>query len=338
VEVGPTIALVLETNNLQGGDADARAIAASLGRLLLRLRKQTRPIETLDELVITHDGIGASDQMRLRELAGAPIQFVRLARGTGYYEAKNQGFDATGADIVVFGDADCWPDPDWLERLIAPFDDRDVRVVAGRTTYRDGVLGQAATAIDFMYFPSPLAKGATRNFYANNVAFRREVFARHRYTPLEGTYRGHCQLLGMRLFTEGTAIHFEPRARTIHRFPDSAITLLRLRQLRGGDTVSVTPHLARAHAPKLARWAERHAKIAPLAVLGARLGFSLRSIGRQDMAPLDRLRSIACAGAIVGITLADARGAIERALGRDLGVADGEVVLSYHADVDELAA
>ncbi len=101
-------------------------------------------------------------------------------------------------------------------------------VVAGRTTYRDDALGVAATAIDFMYFPSPLGEGLTRNFYANNVAFRRDVFAARRYLPAEGIYRGHCQQLGLRLAADGVRVRYAPDAHTVHRFPDGAAELLRL--------------------------------------------------------------------------------------------------------------
>src|SRR6185503_11031836 len=114
---------------------------------------------------------------------------------------------------------------------------------AGRTTYRDDVLGTAATSIDFMYFPSALAEGCTRNFYANNVAFRREVFAAHGYRSDERIYRGHCQRLGLRLAKAGVPVRYVPRAHTVHRFPDRASELFKLRLLRGADTVEMAPHL-----------------------------------------------------------------------------------------------
>src|SRR5262245_34661137 len=191
-------ALVLETNNLRrGGD-----VTKSLERLLQHLAPQ---LGKIDELVVTHDGL--RDTARLEHAAEHGVLFVELPPGTGYYQAKNVGFDATSADVVAFGDADCWPDRHWLDRLLSPFAaDASVSVVAGRTTYRDDVLGRAATAIDFMYFPSPLGAECTRNFYANNVAFRRDTFARFRYLADPKIYRGHCQRLGMRLAAAGVPV------------------------------------------------------------------------------------------------------------------------------------
>ncbi len=340
IEMRPTVALILETNNLRGA-AEPDRVIKSLERLLRHLSAQTFRVRDLAQVVITHDGLGEPHRAGLEAALGRPIRFVPIGPETGYYEAKNQGFDATTADLVVFGDADCWPDPAWLERLLAPFfEDARTEVVAGRTTYRDDLLGIAATSIDFMYFPSPLGKGATRNFYANNVAFRREVFAARRYQPEPGIYRGHCQKLGLRLAADGVIIRFEPSAHTTHRFPDSAAELLRLRLLRGADTAEITPHLGRAYLPAEWRWLSRLGPLSPLGVLAARLGFSARAAGNQGLSEVRGARRAACLALVGGISAADAVGALARSLtGARFGVHDGGFrgqALSYHGDGDRL--
>jgi GT2 family glycosyltransferase len=338
----PSVALVLETNNLGGGGASRDRGCQSLARLLAHLRGQSLPLDALAELVITHDGFEPAHQDQLEAAAGRRITLVRVDRAAGYYEAKNRGFEATRADVVVFGDSDCWPERAWLESLVAPFaDDRDggggaVDVVAGRTTYRGDLLGIAATTIDFMYFPSPLGPDCTRNFYANNVAFRRQAFAAHRYADMDGVYRGHCQVLGLRLQARGVPIRFVPRARTVHRFPDTARELLRLRWLRGQDTVGLLPHLAAAYLPRRWRWLGR-VGLSSLAVLAIRFGCSLRSIGRQDMPETRGLRALACAGVVSALSLADAAGALFRSLIGDRTNARADAqALSYHGDGDRL--
>lgn len=325
----PTSALVLETNNLRGG-ADA---TRPLERLLRHLALQTRAV---DELVITHDGLDDAQQALLDEALGRAARFVELPPGTGYYEAKNLGFQATTAEVVAFGDADCWPDARWLERLLAPFSDPGVDVVSGRTTYRPDVLGTAATAIDFIYFPSPLGPGCVRNFYANNVAFRRSTFDAYRYEPAPDVYRGHCQLLGLRLQKDGVAVRFEPGARTFHRFPDRRRQLLELRLLRGADATELGPTLVSTYAPRL-RWLNRLGPVTPLVVLGARFVASLRHLGRQDLPARTGLEQVVCVGAVAGLSLADAAGAVARSVG--LGAArDDAHALAYHGDRDRLVA
>ncbi len=293
---------------------------------------------------MTHDGLSELDRARLERAAGRAIAFVELPEGTGYYAAKNRGFEATTADVVVFGDADCWPEPAWLAHLTEPFDDQETQAVAGRTTYRDDLLGTAATTIDFMYFPSPLAapgggEHATRNFYANNVAFRRATFERMRYLLGGAFYRGNCQVLGLALQEAKIPVVFAPKARTTHRFPDDARDFLRLRLLRGADAVALAPHLGRAYLPKA---------LAPLAnvpgleavVLGSRLFFSLGSINGQDMPEVRGARKLACAALIAGISAVDAAGAVlKRARLAHLITREDvdTVALGYHANRDALA-
>ena len=301
-----TRALVIETNNLEGGDGH---VVSSLQRLLEHLRYQTLPLSELRELVITHGGITPKDQAALEKAAGRSILFVQVPDGTSYYEAKNIGFEATTAEVVAFGDSDCWPVPEWLERLFQPFtltgpDGQPIQVVAGRTTYRGDLLGIAATTIDFMYFQSPLAAGCTRNFYANNVAFRREGFAARKYAPAPGMYRGHCQILGFRLSQDSVPIIFEPQARTIHRFPDSGGELVHLRLLRGSDTVELTPHLAASCLSSRWRWLGHLGPVSPVVVLAMRLGYSLRSLGHQDMPDVQGLAKLVSWGSDPGRDIA----------------------------------
>src|SRR5206468_10251653 len=127
---------------------------------------------------------------------------------------------------------------------------------------------------------SPFGADYTRNFYANNVAFRRDVFAAHRYGDHE-MYRGHCAVLGVELLNAKVPILFVPAARTIHRFPDSLRELVQLRLMRGRDTYELTPALGGSIASGLKL--PRIGPVVPLAVLGIRFACSLRSINRQQM-------------------------------------------------------
>jgi hypothetical protein len=325
-----TYSLVLETHNLEGGGGD---VGTSLERVIGRLATQTRPLPSLADLVITHRGVDPASRERCERIAGVAIRWLELDDACGYYEAKNRGFDAARGDVVVLTDADCWPDPSWLDELLTPFDDPDVRAVAGRTTYRRDLLGTAASTIDFMYFAPPTGPDYTRNFYANNIAFRRDVFAERKFGEHD-MYRGHCAVLGLELHSAGIPIRFVPSARTIHRFPDTTAELIKLRLMRGRDTYELTPQLARAiaHDARLPRLGP----VMPLAVLAARFGFSVRSINRQDMPPVRGLRRLACIGAIATLSAVDAAGAL--AGGLRLLRGPPSAALSYHQDDDRLAA
>jgi hypothetical protein len=337
MNVKNTVSLVLETNNLHGGDGK---VEGSLSELLVHLRGQKLPLSSLAELVVTHERLTPDDEVALERAAGRAISFVRVPRGTGYYAAKNRGFEKTTAEIVVFGDGDCWPDDAWLDELASHFDDDEVQAVAGRTCYRGDLLGTAATTIDFMYFPSPLGEGCTRNFYANNIAFRRATFERARYVLDDGFYRGNCQVLGLLLQDMGVSVVFEPRARTTHRFPDSAKDFVRLRLLRGADAVELTPHLARPYLPRTLRRLSRAPGLEAI-VLGSRFVMSLRSINAQDMPAAHGARWLACAAVTTAISALDVAGACAKRLGLarfvSRGEAMGDVTLAYHENVDSLS-
>src|SRR5262249_52059618 len=304
-------ALVLETNNLAGAGGDPATVERSLARLLERLRNQTRPLASLDEVIVTHFGLPAAACERLQEVAGRALTFLRLDAEADYYEAKDAAFAATRAEVVAFADADCWPDLDWLRALLEPFARGEVAAVAGRTSYRADLFGAAATAIDFMYFGSPLGAGCTRNFYANNVAFRRSVLADAGFGA-HGFYRGSCQVLGLALQARGVPVHFAPRAHTVHRLPDSAADLLRLRLLRGADSVELASHLADAYLPAGARWLGRLGPLSGLAVLAARCVCSLMALRRQRVPAARGLRWLPGAALVGAIHAADAAGAVIR--------------------------
>jgi len=330
---------VLETINLGGGRRDPDIVERSLTRLLVRLCGQTRPLASLDEVIIVHDGLAPGARDRLQETAGRALTFVPLdVDAADYYAAKDAGFAAARAEVIVFADADCWPDPEWLQALLDPFARGDVDAVAGRTSYRADLFGAAATAIDFMYFASPLGDGCTRNFYSNNVAFRRDVLAREGFGA-HGFYRGSCQVLGLALQARGVPIHFAVRAHTVHRFPDSAADLLRLRLLRGADSVELAPHLADAYLPARARWLGRLGPLSGLAVLAARCVCSLIALRRQRLPAARGVRWFAGAALVGAIHAADAAGAIIRGLRLGLAPpARRARTLGYHGDVDRLAA
>jgi len=329
-------ALVLETNNLRGG-ADAEAQAnTSLQRLMALLARQTLPLTALAQVVVTHDGMSAATCEAVRRIAGRPVDFVHIDAATGYYEAKNAGFAATDGrrcTHVLFADADCLPDTDWLWQMLLPFTRTDEpAVVAGRTSYAANVIGTALTTIDFMYFPNADHTGATSNFYANNVVFRREVFEQYGYQPLDGVYRAHCQVLGMRLKAAGVPIHYAAAAHTEHRLPDTRTEALKLRWLRGQDTYALTPFLLRNYVSPGWHWLAQSGPIGPLCVLLARLGYSVRALNHQDLPPLHGLRWLAGMALILGFSVVDMLGAFARGIGwhtsRD-GHADAQA-LSYH--------
>lgn len=54
-----------------------------------------------------------------------------VVRGYSGGGARNTGAEIARGDVVVISDDDAWAEPDWLEHLLAPYDDPDVVAVGG---------------------------------------------------------------------------------------------------------------------------------------------------------------------------------------------------------------
>jgi hypothetical protein len=265
-----TVSVVVETWNLGGPDA----AAAGLPPLLAALAPQLSAASA--ELAITHAGLSAATRAGLAGAHGRPIRWVELPAGATYYEHKNHGFAATTGDIVAFLDGDCDPSPRWLAALTEPLLAGAATVVAGATTY-PGPLARLANELDFPYFDEDRRRCAiedapptVRNFFANNVAFARPVFAAQPYPAIDDMFHGQCQVLALRLLAAGHAIRFAPDARVVHAWPDGLAEWLAVRLLRGADTVSLLPYVLDAYAPRARPAVDRLGPLPALAVLGLR--------------------------------------------------------------------
>lgn len=94
--------------------------------------------------------IDHNDELRQRFAAAWPAARVLANRyDRGLSGARNTGIDDTTADVVLFLDDDAVAAPDWVQALLAPFDDETVQGVAGWADPEWGPQGAPA------WFPAP---------------------------------------------------------------------------------------------------------------------------------------------------------------------------------------
>ena len=94
------------------------------------------------------------------------------------YAARNQGLRAATADILVFTDADCRPEPNWLSDLVLPFTDQTVGLVAGEIQALPGhtLLEQQAERQETLSQKHTLAHAFCPYGQTANLAVRRQAF------------------------------------------------------------------------------------------------------------------------------------------------------------------
>jgi hypothetical protein len=167
--------------------------------------------------------------------ASWPADVVMLPEsGLSYYDQKNRGALGARTDVVLFLDSDVMPEAEWLRSLVGSFCDPRVSVAGGSTHVAlDGFLCKAFAL--FWFFPLREETNGlveTDSFFANNVAFRREVFEKFPF-PEAAVYRGRCSLLAAELRDRGVPIFRNLGARVSHP-PPKGISQFVLRAFREG--------------------------------------------------------------------------------------------------------
>jgi rhamnosyltransferase len=204
--------------------------AEHLPALYVGLAAQTR----LADQVILVDSGSVDDSVAISESAGAEI--VRIVpEDFSFGRALNVGCDHSDGDVLVFVSAHVYPtDEQWLERLVAPFEDhQEVALVYGRQVGDEERTAFSEMEIMRRWFPDRSDHDQDHPFCNNaNCAVRRSVWEHLRYdeelTGLEDLDWARRALAGgHRLWYESDAtivhIHEEELAKTVNRYRREAI-------------------------------------------------------------------------------------------------------------------
>ena len=226
---GHAVSLVLELENVRHSErARLYAVCRSVAAQIIELLDETcSPRLCAAEVILTYDAgedLGGLAEAVAREFArAAPRVPVRRAPTAGgrYYTLKNHGALVANSEIVAFSDSDAIPQQGWLRALMRGFD-QGADMVAG-TTYIEprGVYG-AAFALAWI-FPLRFEGDAlwrTSGFFANNVAFRRDVFLAHQFDENDPSMRSQERAVSDQLRALKRPMLKAVGARTAHPAPN----------------------------------------------------------------------------------------------------------------------
>ena len=124
-------------------------------------------------------------------------------------EQRNKGLDEAKGDIIVFIDASCVPEKNWLIELVKPINEEKEKIVMGRT----GSIGKA-TLNDLSH------EKLKETMYVNeaptiNLAISKEVFGKIGYFDEKLEYGSDIDLT-WRAIDKGFKIRYQPTAYVAH--------------------------------------------------------------------------------------------------------------------------
>lgn len=222
----PSFSVVIEWDNARFAEiARAREMLRRLAGQIAALRhwvpKNPQVIVAFDPREVRFDAL----ERLVNEDLSRSAQIVELeflpARGLRYYALKNAGAERCRNEVIVFVDSDVIPEDDWLVRLLEPLRDIEVPMIAGNTYVPPDNLYRKAFAL-FWYFPLRAARDRFQRsdiFHANNVAFRRKFFLKHKFPDLP-LMRSQCVALAESLRNFEVAILRREGARVTHPPPN----------------------------------------------------------------------------------------------------------------------
>ena len=148
---------------------------ASLDDTLTAVTAQAKTLEESAEIVVVDASDGRLDYIRLRHQA--QVRWMQFDQPPGVTVSiphqRNAGVRAAEGEIIVFTDAGCWPEPEWLAQLVRPLL-QDEHVATGMTLSPAGSTGESVS--DRMTVQGTLATSYIKDCGAATLAFRREVF------------------------------------------------------------------------------------------------------------------------------------------------------------------
>jgi lipopolysaccharide/colanic/teichoic acid biosynthesis glycosyltransferase/GT2 family glycosyltransferase len=199
------ISVVIPTHNSQG----------IISGCLQALEQQTLKRDTYEIIVVDDESTDNTPNI-IKTFPG--VRLIIIPHG-GPSVARNAGAKAAWGELIVFTDADCFPVPDWLDEITAPFQDSQIIGVKG--VYRTKQKSIVSRFVQLEY-QSKYARMAHMRYIdfidTYSAAYRREVFLANGGFDNSFTVPSvEDQELSFRLAQKGYRMVFAPNAAVYHR-------------------------------------------------------------------------------------------------------------------------
>ena len=209
--------------------------AVSLRRCLAALESQTYPPDAY-EVIVVDNGSAVDMQAAVGDFPG--VTLLRQPR-PGSYAARNRGLMAAKGPVVALTDADCIPDPDWIEAGVAALRDQpEAAIVGGHVQVfprRAGRMNAAELYQSVRAFPQQHYVERARFAATANVFTFKSIFEAVGLFD-DQLFSGGDKEWGRRVHRQGYALGFAGRARVRHPARETLRELVRkVARVTGGD-------------------------------------------------------------------------------------------------------
>lgn len=178
---------------------------------------------SLYEIIVVDDG-SADGTGDVAEEAGARV--IRQSRSWPA-ASRNAGIDSANGEIVCFTDADCAPEPDWLEEITAPFEDPSIVGCKGTYATRQKEIIARFVQLEYEDKYDLLRKQDHIDFIDTySASYRRDVLIANDGFDRKFPYL-EDQELSFRLSARGYKMVFRPEAIVYHLHSDTLTDYLR---------------------------------------------------------------------------------------------------------------
>ncbi|MCM0592170.1 MAG: glycosyltransferase [Gloeotrichia echinulata IR180] len=235
--------------------------------LISCLSSQTYPTDRVEYLLVDNNSSDRTLAILKTAAEHSPITIRPLSENQiqSSYAARNTGIRAAVGELMVFTDADCRPQPQWLQSLIQPFINPDVVIVVGEITGLPGknLLEQHADSQETLSQKHTLAHPFCPYGQTANLAIRRIALEKAGLFRPHLTTGGDADMCWRILKAKIGRWEFAPNAIVQHRhratFEELASQWRRygrsnryLHELHGADLMpGLTP---KQYGIRLARW------------------------------------------------------------------------------------
>ncbi len=206
--------------------------AMVIGQCLARALQQSIPREAYEVIVVDDGSLDNTAEV----VAGHPaVKLIRQAN-RGPAAARNRGAEAAGGDILVFTDADCELEVDFLKNILAPFAaDPQVAGAQGRYQTRQNEFMARFGQVEIETRYLKMERGRHIDFIGTYAAaYRADLFRQYGgFDPGFPAACGEDAEFSYRLSRDGHRMLFCGAAVVYHRHPSTLKQYLRTKFYRG---------------------------------------------------------------------------------------------------------